>query len=315
MQDLLVSLRAVAEPTRLRILALCAQGELAVTELTTILGQSQPRVSRHLKILCEAGLVERLREGTWVFYSMAPGIGERLLELVSNKDEVIKRDRARLTAIYRERERAAAAYFARNAERWDEIRSLHVPEAEVEAEILALLRWSGARNLLDIGTGTGEILEVASPAIDHAVEVDLLAKCCAVARARLERAGRRNCSLRRADMYALPFDNAAFDAVIIHQVLHYAERPLEAVTEAVRVLRPNGTLLIVDFAPHQLEILRAEHAHRRLGFADEEVVDWHIIAALRRPPRSVCQAKSSRSSFGKSSDRIRCRADEPMRTP
>ena len=284
MDALLSGLRAAAEATRLRLLLLCAAGELTVSELTEILGQSQPRVSRHLKLLCEAGLLDRFREGSWVFYRLADGpqraLARRLVELVAAEDATAALDRERLAAVKQRRAVAATAYFRANAERWDRMRSLYVDEREVEAALAALLPEGAVRDLLDIGTGTGRMLEVFGPRVGHALGVDLSREMLAVARVNLERAGCDNCAIRQADMYQLPLPGASFDAVIIHQVLHYAERPARAIAEAARVLRPGGRLITIDFAPHSLEFLRDEHAHRRLGFADGEVMQWYRDAGL-----------------------------------
>jgi ArsR family transcriptional regulator len=284
MHDLLVGLRAAAESTRLRLLLLCARGELTVTELTQILGQSQPRVSRHLKLLCEAGLLERFREGSWVFYRLSDAAGGRLarllVDLVPESDPAVALDLERLAGIRQTRGEAAAAYFRDNAARWDRIRSLHVDEKEVERALLELLPADGIHDLLDLGTGTGRMLELFAPRVARAVGVDLSREMLAVARVNLQRAGLANCSVRHGDMYQLPLPGAAFDAVLIHQVLHYAERPAAVIAEAARVLRPGGRLLVVDFAPHELEFLRTEHAHRRLGFADAEIAAWCAEAGL-----------------------------------
>jgi ubiquinone/menaquinone biosynthesis C-methylase UbiE len=287
--ELLSGLRAVAEPTRLRLLALCAQGELTVSELTEILGQSQPRVSRHLKLLCDAGLLDRFREGSWVFYRLAERarggeLARLLVGLLPPGDGTLALDRERLAAIKRQRAEQAAAYFRANAAQWDSIRSLYVAEHEVERELAELLPADGIRDLLDIGTGTGRVLEIFGPRAERAVGVDLSREMLAVARVNLARAELRNCSIRQADMYQLPLPGASFDAVVIHQVLHYAERPPQAIAEAARVLRPGGRLVIIDFAPHALEFLRSEHAHRRLGFADAEIVAWCRAAGLEPEP-------------------------------
>jgi ubiquinone/menaquinone biosynthesis C-methylase UbiE len=284
-EQLLAALRAAAEPTRLRLLALCAEGELTVSELTEILGQSQPRVSRHLKLLCEAGLLDRFREASWVFYRLAErargGASARLLvELLPAGDATLALDRERLAQIKRQRAEQAAAYFRANAAHWDRIRSLYVAEHEVEAALAGLLPQHGVRDLLDIGTGTGRMLEIFAPQVERAVGIDLSREMLAVARVNLERSERRNCSVRHGDMYQLPLPGASFDAVIIHQVLHYAERPGQVIAEAARVLRPGGHLVVVDFAPHDLEFLRSEHAHRRLGFTDAEITGWCRAAAL-----------------------------------
>ena len=285
MEQLLTGLRAAAEPTRLRLLALCATSELTVSDLVQILGQSQPRVSRHLKLLCEAGLLDRFREGNWVFYRLAQRggateLGRLLAGLVPTDDATVALDAERLAGIKRARAEMASSYFRANAARWDEIRSLHVDEREVEAALVRLLPTAGVSDLLDIGTGTGRIIELFGQRVQRAVGVDLSREMLAVARVNLERAGVRHGSVRQADMYQLPFPSASFDAAIVHQVLHYAERPDGAIAEAARVLRPGGRLLVIDFLPHTLEALRDEHAHRRLGFSDAEVETWFAAAGL-----------------------------------
>lgn len=289
MDELLGGLRAAAEATRLRLLRLCAQGELTVSELTEILGQSQPRVSRHLKLMCEAGLLDRFREGAFVFYRVVQGtpggeLARRLLELMPAGDSVLALDAERLDGVKRQRADAASAYFRANAEQWDRIRLLHIDEQQVEAALLRLLPAGEIHDLLDIGTGTGRLLEVFAPRVGHALGIDLSLEMLAVARVNLERAGLRHCSIRRADMYQMPLAGASFDAVIIHQVLHYAERPAHVIAEAARVLRPGGRLVIVDFARHDLEYLRTDHAHRRLGFAAGEIREWCGDAGLEAGP-------------------------------
>jgi len=287
MDQILAALRAAAEPTRLRLLALCAEGELTVSEITQVVGQSQPRVSRHLRLLCEAGLLDRLREGAWVFYRMAErpdsqggAVARALLDLLPPDDAQMTLDRQRLDDVKRARAEAAAAYFGRNAARWDSMRSMYVPEAEVERALAALLPPESVSDLLDIGTGTGRMLVLYGPSVARAVGVDTSRDMLAIARANLEAAGLRHCQVRHADMYRLPFADASFDAITVHQVLHYADRPRAAIGEAARVLKPGGRLVIADFAPHAVESLREEHAHRRLGFADGEVAEWCAAAGL-----------------------------------
>ena len=285
MESVLNGLRAAAEPTRLRLLALCAEAELAVTELTQAVGQSQPRVSRHLKVLAEAGLVERNREGSWVFYRMAENgaqgrLARDILAHVPETDEALARDLERLASVKEARAAAAAEYFRVNARRWDEIRALYVPETEVEAALLHLLGRRPIGDFLDIGTGTGRMLEVFAPRIGRGLGLDLSREMLVAARARLEAAGLTNCQVRRGDMYDLPLAAATMDAVVVHQVLHFADRPGRAIAEAARVLRSKGRIVIVDFAPHALEYLRTEHAHRRLGFSDAEVARWFRDAGL-----------------------------------
>jgi ArsR family transcriptional regulator len=285
MEELLAALRAAAEPSRLRLLVLCARGELTVTELAQILGQSQPRVSRHLKLLCDAGLLDRFREGSWVFYRLSSGtaasaLSRHLVSACGEHGQTIALDLQRLATIKRQRAELAAAYFRNNAARWHQIRSLYVDEGEVEAVLSDIIGGSAPHDLLDIGTGTGRMLEVLGPHAASALGIDQSREMLAVARVNLERAGLPNSSVRLGDMYQLPLPDGSFDAVVIHQVLHYADRPAAVIAEAARVLRPNGSLVIVDFAPHGLEFLRDEHAHRRLGFADDEIASWCRGAGL-----------------------------------
>lgn len=287
MDTLLTCLRAVAEATRLRILALCSSDELTVTDLTQILGQSQPRVSRHLKLLVEAGLLSRYREGNWIFYRLAPtgeagAIAHRILGLMPDDDPLRALDLERMREIRRQRAEAAARYFERNARQWDAIRSLHVDEAKVEQALLEQVRPGAFRTLLDIGTGTGRILELLAPMVGSAVGIDLSREMLAVARDRLGHAARANCALRHGDMYNLPLPSRSVDLVTVHQVLHYATEPDRVIAEAARVLTPGGRLLLVDFARHDLEYLREAHAHQRLGFGEDEVERWLDAAGLSR---------------------------------
>lgn len=311
MDLLLNALKAAAEPTRLRLLALCAHGELTVTELTQILGQSQPRVSRHLKLLCEAGLLERFREGIWAFYRLGgrgpmAELARTLVDSIPSDDPTLALDLQRLEQTRRQRREAAATYFRENAGRWHEIRSLHVPEREVEEALGRLLPAEGLHDLLDVGTGTGRMLELFGPRVERAIGIDASREMLSVARVNLERAGLRNCQVRLSDMYQLPLPGESQDAVIFHQVLHFAEDPAEALAEATRVLRPGGVMLVVDFARHELEYLRDEHAHRRLGLDPEEVAGWLRGAglspepAVRLPgdPLTVCIWRATRPRGG-----------------
>nr|WP_281493791.1 metalloregulator ArsR/SmtB family transcription factor [Ancylobacter koreensis] len=282
---MLDGLKAAGEDTRLRLLALIGEGELTVTELTEILGQSQPRISRHLKLLAEAGLVERFREASWVFYRRAvdtPGaaLTDALLDLMAPDDDVLLRDRERLEAVRAARAAQAQDYFRAHAHEWDAIRRLHAPEEQVEAAIRSALSGVRVGSLLDLGTGTGRILELFADEMERGVGIDLSAEMLAVARANLERAGVRNATVRQGDIYNLALPRDAFDVVIVHQVLHFLEDAPRAIREAARVLRPGGRLLIVDFDPHDLEFLREQHAHRRLGFAPEIMESWLVQAGL-----------------------------------
>jgi ubiquinone/menaquinone biosynthesis C-methylase UbiE len=289
LNDYLSALRGAAEPTRLRLLALCAASELTVSELTQIMGQSQPRVSRHLKLMVDAGLLERFREGTWAFYRLATGTDQAraaatFVDMVPLGDPVIRRDTERLDAIKADREAAATAYFRKNAAQWDEMRRLRVDDAEVERAVLDVLDGAKVGAMLDIGTGTGRMLSILGPRVGSALGIDRSHDMLAVARANLEHEKLINCSVRLGDMYGINAESESFDLVTVHLVLHYADQPGQVIAEARRVLAPGGRLLLVDFAPHELEHLRGDHAHRRLGFSDPEIESWCHAAGLALAP-------------------------------
>ena len=280
MNAALAIFRALADPTRLRIVGLVRHVELAVGELAQLLGQSQPRVSRHIKILADAGLLRRAKEGAWVFVRL--GDAARTTAVLALLDAMAvdaAADLARLADVRAERNAAAAAYFAAHADEWDSIRSLHVADSAVESAIVAAV---GARvgDLLDIGTGTGRIIELLAHGATSATGIDRSPEMLRLARGKLEAAGLPNAEVRLADMYALPRPDASADTVVLHQVLHFADAPAAALAEAARVLRPDGQLLVVDFAPHDCEDLRARHAHVRLGFDEAQVCGWLAAAGL-----------------------------------
>jgi ubiquinone/menaquinone biosynthesis C-methylase UbiE len=279
--------RSLGDPTRLRILALLRAMELSVGELAQVLGQSQPRVSRHVRILIEAGLAERRKEGSWVFLSL--GDAARVAPLFAMLDRWAEHDgedpwtladAARLAAVRADRAAAAERYFAAHAKDWDEIRSLHIAESEVEAACRRALAGREVGRLVDIGTGTGRMVALFGREARHALGVDRSPEMLRLARVKLAEAGLAAAELRQGDMYALPLPSGCADTVIIHQVLHYAQQPAAAVAEAARLLAPGGRLLIVDFAPHEREELRDRDAHARLGFADDAVVKYLEAAGL-----------------------------------
>jgi ArsR family transcriptional regulator len=273
------ALKAIAEPTRLRILHLLAGGELNVKDLTRILGQSQPRISRHLKLLAEAGLVQRAPEGSWVYFRLAEHgspyeLAKTVVREVDATDRVLVRDRRRAEALQREREAAAQAYFQSHAGEWDSIRALHVAEGDVEAATAAVLGEGPFDLFLDLGTGTGRMLELFAQRFRRGLGIDRSAAMLAYARAKLERAGITHAQVRHGDIYDLSLADFSADAIVMHQVLHFLSDPQRAVREAARVLKPGGRLLIVDFAPHELEYLRNQYAHERLGFSSAHVGQW-----------------------------------------
>ena len=279
MDALLTALKSAAEPTRLRLLALLAHGEATVSELCRILSQSQPRVSRHLKLLTDGGLVDRFPEGSWVFYRLADSpvaskLTRQLLAGLDDTDARLVSDRARLETVRMQRSANAQAYFKEAAEHWNAIRSMHVDEREVEQAIQQALGDDPVTNMLDVGTGTGRMLELLGPRAGRALGVDISHDMLRIARETLERSVQPHVQARQGDMYRLPSPANAHDLVLVHQVLHFADEPAAVIAEATRVLLPGGRLLIVDFAPHQSEQLRTEHQHRRLGFTEDEVLSW-----------------------------------------
>lgn len=278
MEPALDALRAIAEETRLRILAVLRHGELTVTDLTEILGQSQPRVSRHLRLLVDAGLVTKHREGTWAFFRIVDIGGHfalltSALATVDATDPVIATDLERLDLVRSRRADAASEYFERIAPIWDEERSLHAAAATVEGVILDVIGDRPLGRVLDVGTGTGRMLQLLAQRADRAIGLDASHSMLSVARANLERLGVQGWELRQGDVHSPPLERASFDLVVIHQVLHYLDDPARALAEAGRLVAPSGRLLIVDFAPHRHDFLRAA-AHRRLGFTHDQLRDW-----------------------------------------
>jgi ArsR family transcriptional regulator len=285
MPDLVGALKAAAEPTRLRILLLLSRGELSVKDLTQVLGQSQPRLSRHLKLLTEAGLIERFRDGSWVYFHVSDRtagghLARRLIAAVESHDAVARRDRERLETLKRDREQVAQAYFRTHAADWDRIRSLYVPEDAVEKAMLEALGSGPFRLLVDLGTGTGRILELFTGRYERGLGFDLNQSMLAYAESKLSAAGHHNTEVRHGDLYDLTLQDGVADAVVMHQVLHFLAEPGAAIAEAARILAPGGKLLIVDFAPHDLEFLREEHAHKRLGIGADTIEQWTAAAGL-----------------------------------
>ena len=288
MEQLLMGLKAAAESTRLRILSLCAHVELTVSDLVRVLGQSQPRVSRHLRLLVEAGLLERHQEGNRAWYRLAGlnrgnGNGELaryLVDLIPDDDEVETLDLNRLEEVRAERAQLAADYFRANASSWSQIRALHVDPAKVDAELRRVVLCRPVGSLLDVGTGTGRVLELVGRKAKSAIGIDLSHEMLAVARHNLDKDGLRHCQVRYADMYQLPFAQGRFDAVTLHMVLHYSERPARVLSEAARVLNPGGRVIVVDFAPHSMSVLLERHSHRWPGFDDRDVCCWFADAGL-----------------------------------
>lgn len=296
MDALLGALKAAGEPTRLRILVILDRNELTVGELCRVLGQSQPRVSRHLKLLVEAGLLERHTEGASAFFRAAldgplSALYDTVMEMVDADDTVRASDRLRLDEVRAERAELAASYFETLAPDWERIRAAHVSDATVEAAMLDAIGPNPIGTLLDVGTGTGRILEIAAPRIDRGLGIDLSREMLHLARTRLESAGLGHCVVRHGDIYDLDVPSDTVDVAVMHHVLHFLDRPAEAIAEVARTLTRRGRLVVVDFARHQVERLRSDYAHHRLGFADDEVNTFcrdaglHVESAAHFSPR------------------------------
>lgn len=304
----LTALRAIAEETRLRITQLLCHGELTVSDLSEILGQSQPRLSRHLKLLVDAQVVQRHKEGSWSFFSLQRNspiatLVESVISSIDPTDPQTSADAERLEEVRVKRSTSAAEYFAQIADQWDRVRLLHAEDHEVEAAITKLLGQRSDTSLLDIGTGTARMLSLlCTTQHQRCIGVDSSHSMLSVARANLDRETRdgrpelANVELRQGDIYSLALEPGGFDLVVIHQVLHFLDRPGWALREAARQLSPNGRLLIVDFAPHELEFLRKEHAHRNLGIRDEAMQQWLQSAGLSQMGEATVESPSQKLS-------------------
>ena len=292
MDKLLRILKATADPSRIRLLILCVHGEFTVSELVQVIGQSQPRVSRHLRILCDAGLLQRTQQGNWVFYrSFSKGVNaefvRHLTALIPAKDPTIQLDQQRLMKLKNDRLQAATLYFQESASDWDSIRALHVDDVNVERELQKCVVAAKPRKLLDIGTGTGRILKVLGPCVQDAEGIDFSHEMLNLARVNLDDPSLRHCRVRHGDMYQLPYQDQSFDFITIHQVLHFTDQPQLVLKEATRVLKKGGQIAIIDFYSHEREELRTKYQHRRLGFSNDEIENWldQVGLGMKRPIR------------------------------
>jgi SAM-dependent methyltransferase len=237
------ALRAAAEPTRLRLLALLVRAEMTVGEICDVIGQSQPRVSRHLKLLCDVDLLDRLREQLWVYYRVPASGAARdtvaqLLSLVDENDDVIRRDRRRMEEVIAERGRRAADELA--GERGSETSEV------IDATVLQELAAEPIGALLDVGTGSGHILKLLGGKATRAVGIDISSDALRVARTKVYSAGLSHCELQRGDMYDLPFAAPLFDTAVAERVLADAERPVLALAEICRTLKHGGRAIVIE---------------------------------------------------------------------
>lgn len=285
MDDAIDLLKAAGETTRMRLLILLSHGDLTVSDLTEILGQSQPRISRHLKLLGEAGLIERYQEGAWAYFRLidegrTSSIIHSIIEAIAQDDRMLQHDVERLKAVKSARAGRAQEYFSQNAEKWGEIRKHHVSEAKVEAELCKLVGNQPFDSLLDLGTGTGRILELFKDQYRKGLGIDASRDMLTIARDKLDQSGITHASVRQGDIFNLALERESYDLIVIHQVLHFLHDPAPAINEACKMLAPGGRLVIIDFAPHELEYMRSDFAHARLGFSHESVSGWMTANGL-----------------------------------
>ncbi len=314
LENMLASLRAAGEETRLRLLVLLSRGEQSVKDMTAVLEQSQPRISRHLKLLSKSGLVERYQEGSWVYYRLADskdseqgfgaGTVRAILGQLDDESGILAQDKLRASQVRLERKEMAQHYFQKNAAQWHKIRSLHVAEEQVEQAMLEMMGCNAAGEkkygvLVDLGTGTGRMLELFAPHFHQGIGFDLNKDMLSYARDNLANAGLSHCQLRQGELCDIALDDGAADAVIIHQVLHFLDAPSGAVQEAVRILKPGGRILVADFARHDLDFLREKQAHRRLGIGDEKMREWMTGAGLE-----VQEHKKLQPDDGQNGDKL-----------
>ncbi len=252
-------------------------------ELVSILDQSQPRISRHLKLMSEAGLIERFPDGAWVFYRLSGDAAMRPLldAILARLGNAFPEDLSQLEAVRKVRRNSAEGYFETIAPKWDEIRSHYVPEAEVERAVARVLGDEPYHNMVDLGTGSGRMLELLAGRAGNAIGIDLSQHMLNVARAKAFDAGLK-VDFRHGDIYDTRLPAGSADLVIVHQVLHFLSDPGRAIAEAGRLLATGGRLLIADFDHHDLEIMREQYQHRRLGMHDDDMQAWLDAAGLRR---------------------------------
>jgi len=286
MEQLVDALKAIGEPTRLRIVVALESCELTVNEICTVLGQSQPRVSRHLRLLTEAGLLHRHAEGTSAYYGLrhyaeGRGLYDAVAHLIDRTEPVLQRDQERLNTVRAARAEQAATYFSEVAEKWDAVREMHVANTDVETAMLDAVAEPIVDRLLDIGTGTGRILELFADRTRVGLGIDSSRQMLSVARARVDEDHLSHVTVRHGDLFDLDVDPGSQNVVVLHHVLHFLTNPERAIEVAAKVLSPGGTLLVVDFAEHGLEVLRTEHAHSHLGFTERQVARWCSTAGLK----------------------------------
>ncbi len=280
MDRISTALKAMGHNERLRIMALLSHGELTVSELVKILGLSQPRVTQYIKSLEEAGIIDRVKEGSWVFSRISRAnkdlfnLVSKTLEMLPRDDAILLSDRRRLDDVRSERSKDADAFFDMVASDDGQLGDEYLPREDMDRKIHDILGASSFAFMVDLGTGTGRMLKLLSDKIERGAGVDNNSEMLKVARHRLSETGKSHLTVRHGELSATPFGTETADLVTIHQVLHYLDEPADALREASRLLQSKGKLLIVDFAAHNQDEFREKYAHRRLGFSDDDIEGW-----------------------------------------
>jgi len=279
-------LKTLGHPERLRILTVLSRGELTVSEIVQILNLSQPRVTQYIKSLETAGIIERLKEGSWVFSRIKRGnasvsaiVATTLATLPAN-DPILEADLRRLEDVRAVRSIAADAFFANVANDSGTLGDEYIPKANIEKMLLKMTGKGPFAYMVDLGTGTGRMLEVFADRVTRGSGIDNNAHMLKVARHKLAENNYNHIRVRQGDLSSTPLAGGQADLVTLHQVLHYLDDPLSAILEAARLLSPTGIILIADFEAHNQEEFREDYAHRRLGFEDKDLEDWFLVAGL-----------------------------------
>lgn len=292
----LSTLKALADPVRLRLVAILAHGELTVQELTDILHMGQSRISRHLKILCDAGVLTAKRQGTWGYYRLASGntfftgmrplLEEQLSDLPGRQDDL-----EGLTRILDERRRRTRAFFDAHARQWDVLAREVLPTAPYRDALLSAVPSGGC--LVEVGVGTGKLLMELRQRATMVIGIDNSAPMLAEAGRQMMLDGLPDVDLRLGDMAHLPIHDSGADTAVLNMVLHHAPQPLTVLAEAHRVLRPAGTLIIADLCRHEAEWARERLADQWLGFEMDELSAWLRQAGFYPEPAHMIAGRGT----------------------
>ena len=285
MSSTLKSLRALSDPTRLRIIALLEKDELSVNELQEITRMGQSRISTHLGLLLDSGLVESRREGKRTFYKLAPTpngtTGEFIQLAIRGAKELPEQggDQVNLKRILNRRREQAQVYFNQIAGRFDRV---YGPGRSWQAFGQLLLRVLPPLVVADLGSGEGLLSELLARRCKKVIAVDNSEKIVAFGAAKAKKNGLRNLEFRLGDLQNPPVEPDSVDLVVLSQALHHAEKPSEAIAAARRILKPGGQLMVLDLLKHKFEQAHELYGDRWLGFAESDLHQWFEQAGLKK---------------------------------